>query len=279
MKRILVPTDFSGNSKAGIRFALQWSTIEELKLIFVHVVHILRPLQWADDYFLKYVEKESSIIKEKLDKFVNEMFEQTKIKPQKYEFVILQGFSADLSILDYCDHRNNIDFVCMSTAGAGKIKKILGTNTGNLITKSSVPVIAVPKDYKAGSFKQLMYASDFRDCNKELKAVVAFARGLKADVDVLHFTWPDETAPDKEIIESGMRKIFQFPLKLRLERPDTRYSLVENLQRYVETSKLSLVIMFTDQSRTIFEKIFLSSNSEQLSFHLKAPLLVFKKGL
>jgi nucleotide-binding universal stress UspA family protein len=279
MKRILVPTDFSENSKAGIRFALQWSTIEELELIFVHVVHTLRPLQWNDDYFLKYVKEESGIIKEKLYKFVNDTFEIIKIKPQKYQCIILQGFSADLSIVEYCDHPNNIHFVCISTAGAGKLKKILGTNTGNLITKSSVPIIAVPKDYKPEPIKRLIYASDFRNCDKELKAVVVFARGLNAEVEVLHFNWPDETSPDEDIIESGMREIFKFPLKLQLEKPDIKCSLVENLQKYIEVSKPSLVIMFTDQNRTIFQKIFLSSSSEQVSFHLKTPLLVFKKDV
>ena len=59
MKKILVATDFSNNSKAGLRFALQWSTREKLELIFLHALHILRPIQWTDSYFLKCAEKET----------------------------------------------------------------------------------------------------------------------------------------------------------------------------------------------------------------------------
>lgn len=43
MKKVLVTTDFSENSKAGIRFAIQWASQQRLSLIFVHVLHILRP--------------------------------------------------------------------------------------------------------------------------------------------------------------------------------------------------------------------------------------------
>ena len=278
MKKILVPTDFSANSRAGIRFALRWAALEKLELIFVHVLHTSRPVEWTDTYFFRYIEDEANLFKERLSRFVEDAIRQVKQRPERYQCMILPGMSADLALLDFCRKRHDIDFICMSTAGAGGVKKTLGTNTGNLITKSKVPVIAVPKNYKGGSFKKLMYATDFRDCSNELKSVVAFAKGLKASLEVLHFTWPNEVMPDKEIVESGMRKVSRFPLRLRLEKPDIRYSLTQNLEKCVQTLKPSVLIMFTDQSRNLLQKIFLSSKSEQLSFHLKTPLLVFQKA-
>jgi nucleotide-binding universal stress UspA family protein len=44
VKKILVPTDFSEYSKAGLRFAIQWSAVQKIELIFIHVLHIPRPL-------------------------------------------------------------------------------------------------------------------------------------------------------------------------------------------------------------------------------------------
>lgn len=40
MKRILVSTDFSENSKSGIRLAIHWASQQNLELIFIHVLHI-----------------------------------------------------------------------------------------------------------------------------------------------------------------------------------------------------------------------------------------------
>ena len=66
------------------------------------------------------------------------------VKVGKYSIVIIEGLGASSSILDYCRETPNIDYICIITRGAGKFKKIFRTNTGNLITKSDIPVMAVP---------------------------------------------------------------------------------------------------------------------------------------
>lgn len=278
MKKVLVPTDFSENSKAGLRFALQWSMKDKLELIFVYVLHIVRLPQWEKSEFLTYVEIEKKNYKEKLEKFVSNIFRSMHMQGVRYSCLIIEGYSPDIALMDYCMQHDDIGFICISTRGAGKFKRILGTNTGNLITKSRVPVIAVPKSYKPQPIKQIMYAADFHNYKQELQQVVSFARPLKTAVEVLHLTWPDEALPDKEIIESGVKKQFNYPVKLHFEKTDSRYSLVENLQKQIQASKPSLAVMFTDQNRTLFQKLFLSSKTEQLSFNLKVPLLVFNKN-
>jgi nucleotide-binding universal stress UspA family protein len=278
VKKILVPTDFSEYSKAGLRFAMQWSTVEKIELVFIHVLHISRPTQWTEAYFLKYSQDEKKNFREQLEKFVADVYKTMAIQREKYSCVIIEGFSPDVAILQYCRQHDDIDFICISTRGAGSFARLLGTNTGNLITKSKVPVIAIPKSYKAKPFKRVLYAADFHNYKQELKQVMNFARPLKLPVEVLHFSWPDEAVPDKELIEDGMKKEFKHPARVHIEPSDATHSLVQNLQKQIEVSKPSLAIMFTDQNRTLFQKIFLSSKAEQLSFELKVPLLVFNKN-
>lgn len=278
MKKILVPTDFSENSKAGLRFALQWSSVEKLELLFLHVLHILRPTQWTDPYFLQYPETQKKSAQATLEKFVEDVYREMKLPQDNCSYAVVEGYSAELGIMQYCRQHGDIDFICISTRGAGRLTRILGTNTGNLITKSTVPVIAIPGDYEPKPFKQLMFATDFHNYKEELKQVVEFARPLKAPVEVLHFSWPDEAIPDKEIIEDGIKKEFKYPVKLHIEHSDAVHSLVHDLQKQIEVSKPSLTVMFTDQNRTIFQRIFLSSKAQELSFDLKVPLLVFHKN-
>src|SRR6185295_15307198 len=160
---------FSENSQAGLRFALQWSTVEKLELAIVYVLHIPRQLQWSDADFSVYSENEKKEYKEKLEKFVADICKRINIQQARCSWIVIEGFSPDLAILEYCKQHNDIDFICISTRGAGRFKRILGTNTGNLITKSNVPVIAVPADYRIEPFKSLMYAADFRNYKRELK--------------------------------------------------------------------------------------------------------------
>ena len=55
-------------------------------------------------------------------------------------------------------------------------------------------------------------------------------------------------------------------------------SLVADIEVVVKNMQPSIMIMFTEQNRNWFDKIFLSSKSAEYSFHAKVPLLVFHKS-
>ena len=277
MKKILVPTDFSANSKSGVRFAIHWASQQEIELVFVNVLYILRAARWSDDYFEKYAEQEKELCSTKFEKFITGIYRQMNVKVGKYSTVIIEGISADISILDYCRKTSGIDYICISTRGAGKFKKIFGTNTGNLITKSPIPVLAVPKNYKVTVIKSILYAADLRNYAEEIKKVVVFAQPLKTKIDVVHFTWPDESSLDEKTIEAAFKKQFKYGLTLHFKKNDGVHSIIENLQKQIRIRKPSVVVMFTNQQRTFYQKLFLSSKSEELSFHAIVPLLVFNK--
>ena len=278
MKKILVPTDFSPNSKSGVRFAIAWASGQKLELVFIHILNILRPTQWSDAYFEKYAKQEEEVCRTKLEKFIEVIYGNMNVKPGKRSFEIVQGTSADITILDYCRKKKDIDYICISTRGTGKLKKIFGTNTGNLITKSEVPVIAIPKTYKVAEIRNIMYAADFRNYSTELKKVIDFAMPLKSSIEVLHFSWPDEIMFDENTIDKAFKKKYRYGLKILIEKYDAAYSLIENLEKQIRRRKPSVVVMFTNQQRTFFQKLFLSSKAEELSFKLSIPLLVFSKN-
>ena len=76
---------------------------------------------------------------------------------------------------------------------------------------------------------------------------------------------------------AAFKKQFKYGFKLHFEKIDGTHSLIESLQDQIRLLKPSVVVMFTNQKRTTFQKLFLSSKSEALSFRLKVPLLVFNK--
>jgi len=277
MKKILVPTDFSANSKSGVQFAIHWASQQKIELVFVHVLYILRATRWSGAYFEKYAEQQKELCSTKFEKFIADIYWQMNVKAGKYSTITIEGISADISILDYCRRTPGIDYICISTRGAGKFKKIFGTNTGNLITKSAIPVLAVPKNYKVADVKSVLYATDLRNYAEEIKKVVAFAHPLKTKIEVVHFTWPDEISFDEKTIEAAFKKEFKYGLKLYFKKNDGSHSLIENLENQIRIKKPSVVIMFTNQQRTFFQKLFLSSKAEELSFQAKVPLLVFNK--
>lgn len=273
---ILVTTDFSENSKSGLRFAISLAKINNARLIFYNSCIISSQISWSEAAYLQYEKKEIQKRLIRLNKFIAELYKSMKISSSNYECVIKHSMLPESGIIAYAK-KQAIDFICIGTQGAGSIKKIFGTTAGNLITKSPIPVIAVPKNYKQKEITNIFFASDFKNYSKELKIVVDFAKPLNASVEVFHLTYAGEKLINAVAITTKLKLKLNHNIKLRISKTDLSKSLIVNLQQAITTSKPSLVVMFTDQKRTFFQKLLLSSTSESLAFKTTVPLLIFNK--
>ena len=54
MEKILVTTDFSANSKAGLRFAIQLASQYKFGLTFFHSYYVLIPTGWSNSKISEY---------------------------------------------------------------------------------------------------------------------------------------------------------------------------------------------------------------------------------
>jgi nucleotide-binding universal stress UspA family protein len=276
MTKILVPTDFSTNSKAGLRFAIQLATQQEYELTFFHSYYTTNSRSLSADEFTNYEKKEFEKIQKKLNQFVESVYKEMDVVAINKKCVINSGIFADSNIREYAQ-KNKFDFICISTRGSGKLKKIFGTNTSSLITHSIVPIIVIPHNYRRSEIKSVIYASDFLNIKNELKKVIEFTTSLQAKVEILHFNYPSEIVTNKNNIEELLKNNSIHNIKLHIENINLSDSLISNLKAVVTRSKPSIMIMFTQQNKNFFDKIFHSSSSLNYSFDVKVPLIVFNK--
>ena len=276
MKKILVTTDFSDRSKAGLLFAIQLAAQNKYALTFFHAYHILTPTAWNFARIEKYEKEQTKIIQDKLNVFVEKVYKSLILTKSNKKCVIKSSVFPQSCIMEYAAE-NKFDFICISTRGAGKLERILGTNTGNLINHSEVPVIAVPYKYKTTTIESILYASDLACFKEEIIKVVAFAKPLKATIELLHLASVLEKKEDLKIIETAVKKIAAYHVNFNITNRNPSESLITDIETAIKKRKPSMMIMFTEQNRSWFEKIFLSSKSAEYSFNAKVPLLVFNK--
>jgi len=280
MDKILVPTDFSDNSKPGLRFAIRLAARNKATLVFVTIFQINRPyLGNADksEDFESIKTAQIDKVQLKLEAFVRKTYQSLKVEAGDYACEIIEGLKADISIIDYCKSNSDIKFIVISTRGASFLNKVLGTTTGNLITRSPIPIIAVPKDYRYKPLRNVLYASDLDNLNSEFQRVLDFAKPRGLSVELLHFSSPSSKELEKNWNVDELEFKAGYPLTIRLEKYDSNHTMIQNLQNQISKIQPSLVILFTNQNRSFFEKIFLSSMAESLSFKIQTPLLVFHK--
>ncbi|MBC8157073.1 hypothetical protein H7X64_02785 [Armatimonadetes bacterium] len=143
---------------------------------------------------------------------------------------------------------------------------------------STVPIIAIPYKYKSTTITNILYASDLVNFKKEIVKVVAFAKPLKAIVELLNLRSVLENKNSLEAIETAIKKIAGYPINFNVVVRNSNDSIVSDIEAAIKKQRPSLMIMFTEQNRSLFDRIFLSSKSAEYSFNAKVPLLVFQKS-
>jgi nucleotide-binding universal stress UspA family protein len=276
MNKIMVTTDFSVNSKAGIRFALQLAKQTKSKLIFFHSQELPKPTRWSLEKYDSYAVVELKKTHTRLRQFVDRISLQSGLKAREAQFVVAEGYKVDEAVIDFAKH-TKANYICMSTRGAGAFKKLIGTTASAILTTSPIPVIVVPKTYRVSPISHILYSSDFNNLHGEIKRVADFAKPMKARVSVYHY---DFLLPLKEVkmkLEKMAAKHVSKSVKFYFQRLQVENSLNYHLQKDIKKARPNLVVLFTKQNRGWYERIFLSSKSAALSFDTKTPLLVFRK--
>ena len=273
--KILVTTDLSSNSKAGVRFAIQLAFQNKSSLCFYYCLELLKPTRWSKQKYQSYASQELETARRKLEQFVTRMLPPSKQPRAEY---IVETKSKPSSAILKCATRIKAGAICMSTRGAGPLKKIVGTNASSILSSSPLPVFIVPSPYREAPISNIFFSSDLKSLGAELRKVKTFADSVNAKTLVFHYDPMLDVKDRKSKLLSiasrfkskDVRFIFQ---KLNLDKP-----LVNHLFKDFRKFKASLAVLFTNQKRGWFDRLFSPSKTADISFNTKIPLLVYPKN-
>ena len=284
MPSIVVPSDFSKNSTIALRYAIQLCKISKLDLIVFHASHIsayaLSAASTEEQMTLLLQEDETSKM-EKLQDQVNKAYKYLNIAKIPAGTRLLVQYSPMVveRTLELATEQK-ASMIIMGTHGATGINKFFfGSNTSVMISKSDIPVLAIPENYKWSAPKDILFASDLENIGKELKQLLPLAVSTKANIRVLYLDYGID-ADDKKmkkaleaIKASGYKKI-----NIEIQKASIEDTLVSQVKKYIAKNKPDILVMFT-RERTMWDRLFgKGSKTEDMSTSLSVPLLSFKKG-
>jgi nucleotide-binding universal stress UspA family protein len=281
MKKILVTTDFSANSKKAIRFAMQLASQNNYKLLFYNVTGIMKkPSIWDNIYYSNYESAEIRKNKEKLEKFITKILHESSLPMISHECIceVLSSplFSVSKQIMDYAS-QFDANYICVSSRGSGTIDKLFGTIASELILKSTIPLFVVPKNYRINKFTNLFYASDMENIDSEIKKVIQLSDSLKAKTRVLHYDYVPNLVNHKEKLNNAAQKYESENISFHYKKLNPKYTLNYHIRKDVILIKPSLVVLFTKQNKKWYNRLFTTSHAINMSFNTKVPILIFRK--
>lgn len=277
MEKIVVATDFSANSKSGIRFAIQLAQLRNAELIFLHVYQVLRASFWSDQQYQHNIDHHRQVLMKEFPAFINSVYKSMSITPpRKPLLVVHHKLDTVEGIIEYAG-KVQASFICISTRGAGMVRKLFGTTASRLIRTSHIPVLCIPSSYRLKPVSHVLYASDMDNYESELKMVAGFAKPLKASIEMLHLFHPYEFLLDERQFKKNLAKKTGYPVELHYKPRDIEQSLIQEIRDAIRKSKPSVVVMFTHQNRSLLERLLLPGSANEYSFQAAVPLLSFPK--
>ncbi len=277
MKTVLVTTDLSTNSKSGIRFAMQLALQGNYNLVFYYVVEVMKPTSWNDQRFRNFEKDKLSEAEDRLAAFVQKVFQASGKVAGNFKYKVETGTRIAESTIAAAK-AVKADLICLGTRGGGAVKKLIGTVATDLLTTSPVPVIVVPERYRVRPVKTLFYSTDMESLSTELKKVQLFAQTLKARTEVYYYDYLLMEPLNVKKMEKRVEKFKAPGINFNFRRLSVEETLAKHINKDVIKDKPSVLVLFTKQNRSWFEKLFLSSKAAELALKPNVPLLVFRKN-
>jgi len=274
---ILLPTDFSKNSRNAISYAMHLFKNEKCNFFFLHTY---TPSFYRMDYMLggplfsAIPDSDVDISLAGLEKTLEDV--KKNYKNPKHTYSIISAFNTLTDEINEVTVEKEIDMVVMGTQGATGAKEIfLGTNTVYALRKAIAPVLVVPENYTFQKIKRILLPSDYLTNYKEeeLNIAIKMAKMNEAKLIVLHVKEEyDLTAGQQE----NKMALYHSLDGLSTTFTELKGSLMPDaILKYVQINEIDLLMMM-NRKHSFFERLFERQNVDQIGFHIKIPFLVIR---
>lgn len=276
MKRILIPTDFSENSSNAIEYGLQ--LFKKSKCLF-YLLHInpIPPYSGAGTSIrssgsvLQKAYLEES--KKRIHAILCKIEERNANTLHSFKTIALYDFFVDGINAEV--EKNNIDLIIMGTKGATGFKgAVVGSNTGDVITKVKCPLLAIPEDALYKRIKEIAFPTDYHMTYdmKVLDTLISMVVMNKAILRIVHISLKgeklnEEQESNKEFLHDYLRGIDHSFHLVRGNRLET------SIQCFVDSREIDMVAMVA-KNLNYFQRILFKPSVEEISYHTEIPFLV-----
>lgn len=276
MKTLFVSTDFSSTGNNAVKYAVQYATSIKCNLVVFHMVHMPKfSPTITESGYTDLKEKEEKTQGRKLEGVVDKIYRDLLLKRSmsKVKVAVETGIFV-VETLVAAARSHQADLIIVGTHGATGLK-LFGSTSSEIIFKAHAPVLAIPPRYRYRKIDTMVYASDFKNPVNELRCIVPFARPMKAAIEIVSIGTvnPKSILDEKELI----KQVTYNNIKVIVKKERKGLTIIEQLQWYLKRRRPEVLVMFPEE-RSLFDKLFVRSKTEELVYEIRLPLLTFLKS-
>ncbi len=276
MRNILLPTDFSENSRNAMEYALEMLHGQDCNFSILNVQTTGEFV--LDDFYAASANASvhQAILsdnKKKLKEFITS-FEE-KYQNENFEFHSFVDYDAFTDAIQQIVNSQDIDLIIMGSNGATDASEVLfGSHTLKVIRNVNCPVLIIPEDYKFSGMKSVLFTAN--TC-KDLKH--------------------ESAKPIKDLLDNFDPELHLLKIKKAANGPTHQCTscLVDVLQdieytshtvrgiplpmavdAFVQLNTVDLHATFVERE-SFMDRFLFGSETSKLSYATRVPLLVMHK--
>ncbi|RDY58035.1 universal stress protein [Flagellimonas nanhaiensis] len=277
MKNILVPTDFSENSKNALKYSQILFNSLECNFYILFVGTLLDSQTNSFGVLPKLNNDEpKEDAKERLADLVDGFKKQNT--NGKHHFYPLLEFGFFVPTIRKQLEEKDIELIVMGTKGASGLKeKVVGSNAGDVITKVQCNTLVIPNDVEFHLPQEIAFPTDFnifyshyilRSIEEMLEVGSGKLRIMNAIRNGDGLSIEQET--NKEYLFDYLEESFQERFSFHTV---TNKNVKSAIQCFVESRDVEMIIMVA-KNLNFIEQILFDPIVEKISFHTKIPFYV-----
>lgn len=273
MKKILIPTDFSGQAENALKVAAQLAKKHKADLYLLHTLEL--PLQKVDPlhtsqnlpeavYFMKLAHKHfETLLKKECLKGLN-------------VHEIVEFYEPFRGVYQVCK-KHDIDLIVMGSHGTNSFKEMLiGSNTEKVVRTSEVPVLVIKKEHPVFKIEDFVFASNFKDEYKApFKKAIRFAELFHAKLHLLLVNTAYDFITTSEAENRMQTFVKEFGYENYTLNIYNDINVEKGIMNFSQSKSADLIGMCT-HGRQGLSHFFNGSISEDLVNNARRPVMTFK---
>jgi len=277
MKNILLPTDFSENSWNAIKYAIGFFEKENCNFYLLHVNKLSQVILNDSPYMATedviediYTKPAKRQLRETLKRITTQ-----SLSNRNHRFYTLTDYNFFIESIRNQVEEKKIDCIVMGTKGASGLKEIIvGSNTGDIITKVKCTTLVVPELAQFYKLSEIAFPTDFSLAYdiQILEPLYEILEKFETALRVLHISKKkadlnSNQNKSKELLDDYFNQFthsFHYLTNKKVE---------DAIQYFVESRNISMICMVA-KNLNYFQQILFHSKVEAISYHTEIPFLV-----
>ena len=274
MKKILVPIDFSKPSEYASKMAARIAKKTDATVYLIHLIELPKGVidmgagsKFSIPESMLYLRK----VREKVLQFKEEIFNDDI--HVEYFIKLNNPFEG---IQKYAE-KIDADLIIMGSKGHSEFEEmIIGSNTEKVVRSSKRPVIVVKKDSKKFKLNNLVFASNFKEENKEVFGkFVDFANTFGSKIHLLKVNTPSNFQGTSDAKQKVKDFIADFNLPKHKVNVYSDVSVEKGILNFSKDINADLIALST-HGRSGLAHLFTGSVTKNLSKNALKPMLTIK---